>query len=96
LISLLGSGFFGLNSEHRNSVFSQIHEIVFHGQGGYTYNDVYDMPIWLRRFTFNKIKDFYDKRNEEEEKAMKKAKGMQQAKIHRPDIKPDYTAKTSK
>ena len=54
------------------------------------------MPIWLRRFTFNKIKDFYDKRNEEEEKAMKKAKGMQQAKIHRPDIKPDYTAKTSK
>lgn len=54
------------------------------------------MPIWLRRFTFNKIKDFYDKRSEAEEAAMKKARGVQKAKIYKPDIKPSYNAKTSK
>lgn len=54
------------------------------------------MPIWLRRFTFTKIKDFFEKKNEAEEAAMKKARGVQKAKIHKPDIKPSYNAKTSK
>ena len=43
------------------ALFNQIHEIVFHGQGGYDYDTVYNMPIWLRKFTFNKIKEWYDK-----------------------------------
>lgn len=55
--------FFGLTSEYRASVFSQIHEIVFNGQGGYDYETVYNMPIWLRRFTFQKLKDHYDEVN---------------------------------
>jgi len=59
--------FFGLtfsnSSEFRLSIFSQIHEIVFHGQGGYDYNTIYNMPIWLRNYTFHKIKDFYEKKN---------------------------------
>ena len=88
--------FFGLTPDYRQSVFNQIHEIVFHGNGGYTWTDVYNMPIWLRRFTFSKIKDFYDQKNEAEEKAMKKAKGMQQGKILKPDINPSYTTKASK
>ena len=41
-----------------------IHEIVFHGNGGYDYNTVYNMPIWLRKFTFKKIQDHFDKANE--------------------------------
>jgi hypothetical protein len=45
------------------ALFSQIHEIIFHGQGGYDYETVYNMPIWLRKFTFNKIKEWYDKSN---------------------------------
>jgi hypothetical protein len=42
-----------------------IHEIVFHGKGGYDYDTIYNMPIWLRTFTFNKILDFYKKEQEE-------------------------------
>jgi hypothetical protein len=57
----LGLTFFGLTSEYRASIFSQIHEILFWGQGGYDYNVVYNMPIWLRRFTFNKLRLHYDK-----------------------------------
>ena len=56
--------FFGLTFDNapqqRNSLFKQIHEIVFHGKGGYDWNTVYNMPIWLRRFTFNEIQKHYD------------------------------------
>ena len=59
--------FFGLTQPYRLSVFSQIHEIVFHGKGGYTWTDVYNMPLWLRKFTFEKIKEFYEKEKDEKE-----------------------------
>jgi hypothetical protein len=63
-ISQLGLTFFGLTSDIapqvRASLFSQIHQIVFHGNGGYDWHTIYDMPIWLRRFTFNEIKRHYD------------------------------------
>jgi len=63
----LDLGFFGLTSEVapqvRANLFTQIHEIVFHGQGGYDWDTVYNMPIWLRKFTFKKIQDWYDKQN---------------------------------
>ena len=56
--------FFGLTSNNvssfRLSIFNQIHEIVFHGKGGYDYNTIYNMPIWLREYTFHKLKDFYN------------------------------------
>jgi hypothetical protein len=62
-ISQLGLAFFGLTYETapqtRAAIFTQIHEIVFHGKGGYDWNTIYNMPIWLRRFTFSKIQDFY-------------------------------------
>ena len=37
-----------------------MHEIVFHGKGGYDWETVYNMPIWLRNFTFNKMKEWFD------------------------------------
>ena len=71
-----------------------IHEIVYHGNGGYDWETVYNMPIWLRTFTFNKIKDFVDKRAEEEEKAMRQAQGVQQLTPENQVITPpDYIAK---
>jgi hypothetical protein len=63
--------FFGLTydiaPEARNSLFRQIHQIVFHGNGGYDWHTIYNMPIWLRKFTFNEIQNHYD----EEKKQMK-------------------------
>ena len=62
--------FFGLTFEIapqvRANIFTQIHEIVFHGHGGYDWETVYNMPIWLRKFTFNKIKEFYDNQNKQQ------------------------------
>ena len=66
--SLLGLAFFGLTSDNtpqaRAFLFNQIHQIVFHGNGGYDWNTVYNMPLWLRRWTFNEIKKFYEEEKE--------------------------------
>ena len=67
-ISQLGLAFFGLTSktvpQYRAGVFKQIHEIVFHGNGGYDWYTVYNMPLWLRKFTFNEIKTYHEKQND--------------------------------
>lgn len=56
-------------SQTRVAIFTQIHEICFHGKGGYDWNTVYNMPIWLRKFTFNKINEYYVEKNRQIEEA---------------------------
>lgn len=64
----LGLTFFGLTIDtilqSRTAIFKQIHQIVFHGNGGYDWHTVYNMPIWLRRFTFNEIRKHFEEENE--------------------------------
>jgi hypothetical protein len=93
-----GLAFFTLPPEYRGHLFKQIHEIVFHGKGGYDWDTVYNMPIWLRRFTFNSIKDYYDKEKEEYDKAANKQQTPDQlAKLAKPPTaKPTYTTKAPK
>ena len=68
LVFQLDLTFFGLTStnaaEFRLYLFNQIHQIVFHGKGGYDWNTVYNMPIWLRKYTFSEIKKYYDDEKE--------------------------------
>lgn len=70
------STFYTLSSkeaaEYRRNIFKQIHEIVFHGKGGYTWPDVYDMPTWLRNWTFNEINIFYKEQNKQVQSAQGK------------------------
>ena len=73
----LGLSFFGLTSDTaavvRANLFTQIHEICFHGKGGFDWPTVYAMPRWLRQFTFNKINEFYQKEVEAHENASKRS-----------------------
>jgi len=77
----LGSAFFGLTSDNapqaRATLFKQIHEIVFYGKGGYDWNTIYNMPIWLRRFTFIEIQNFYKEEKESIENKSSSGKGKQ-------------------
>jgi hypothetical protein len=81
-------------------MYSQIHEIVFHGKGGYTWLDIYNMPLWLRRFTFEKIKEFYEKEKEEYEKQQNQLSNKSPNKeVARPNITPKpntYSTKAAK
>jgi len=80
-------------------VFSQIHEIVFHGNGGYDWNTIYNMPIWLRKFTFEKLREYYEKQKEETEKQQNLLNNSSPKDIARPNIapkNPTYIAKAPK
>ena len=74
--SQLVQAFFILTSEevirYRKNLFTQIHEIVFHGQGGYDWETVYNMPVWLRKFTFDQINTFYSKKQQQQQEQQPK------------------------
>jgi len=71
----LGLDFFGLTLEnsqiYRKNLFTQIHNIVFHGNGGYDWFTIYNMPIWLRKFTFHEINEYNKNQNKKAEEASK-------------------------
>lgn len=88
----MGSRFFGLRPENKLYIFSEIHELVFHGGGGFTYDIVYNMPIWLRKYHLRRIKDWFDKQNPQQE-----SKPPPSDKPLGPGVKSmkNYTGKTS-
>ena len=83
-------GFFGLTQEYRVNLFTTLHDLVFHSGGGYDYYTVYNMPIWLRQFTVNKIVEF----RQEEKKAMDSAqKGDNSTSANMGDPLPEHMKK---
>ena len=76
--------FFGLTPQYRKFIFDQIHDLVFHGGGGFKHSEVYNMPVLLRNFHIQKISEWNKKQNEQMEKAQK---GNRQE-IQRPKISP--------
>lgn len=81
---------------------------MFHGNGGYDFHTIYNMPIWLRNFTFNKMKEYFEKQNQEMKKAQAGSSQSstvigEDGKVKSPDFlkstsksQPTYTAKASK
>jgi len=54
------------------------------------------MALWLRRTTFNLIKEHYDKEKEEYDKQQNMLNNKGKNEITRPNISPDYIAKAPK
>ena len=48
-----------------------MHDLVFHGGGGFQHSEVYNMPTWLRRFHIQKINEYNKQQNDEMEKSQK-------------------------
>lgn len=82
--------FFGLTPVYRNILWTQIHDLVYHGGGGFIHSEVYNMPIWLRKFHIQSINNF----NKKEQEAREKSQGqsnMGDGKVARPNINPSST-----
>lgn len=45
-------------------MFTQINEIVFYGKGGYDFDTVYNLPIWLRNFIYHEMVESYSREAE--------------------------------
>jgi hypothetical protein len=53
--------------------------LIYHGNGGFNFSDVYNMPIWARKFYINRIIEFKDEQNKQFDK--------QKQTVERPNIK---------
>lgn len=54
-------------------VHSEVFDLVYHGKGGFSWNDVYNLPVFLRRFYIKKvIKALEDKADAIEKERNKK------------------------
>lgn len=54
-------------------VYKEVHELTYHGGGGFTYSEVYNMPIHLRRYSIKQITDYLEAKKKAQEEAQKEA-----------------------
>ncbi len=71
--------FFGLTQNYRVHLHDQVFDLVYHGKG-FTYHEVYNMPVYLRHFYVRKIQHIYSEQNKAREKSMREAKSKQSKK----------------
>ena len=69
--------FFGLGAQDRPLLHSEIFSLCYYGNGGFTHEQVYNMPIYLRRFYLKSIQSAVDKENEEIKKVQNKPNSTQ-------------------
>lgn len=47
-------------------VFEEIHEICFFSNGAYSFNEIYNIPIYIRKFLRSELIDYYNKKKPSE------------------------------
>ena len=62
--------FFGLTPQYKTDLHEQIFQIIFYSKGGFTFTEVYDLPVYLRRFYYKRLVTQYEKEKQEHDKAM--------------------------
>lgn len=71
----------------RLKLFEHIHQIVFYGKGGYDFDTVYNLPIWLRHFIYKKLEEHYEREAEAVEDAKAgKSPATKPKNIRKPDF----------
>ena len=76
-----GLNFFGQPPENRAAIHEELFNIAYYGNG-FSHNELYNMPVPLRRFYAQKLVDA----KKEESNRIKKASQPNQNQIQRPGI----------
>jgi hypothetical protein len=63
--------FFGLTPEYKLGMHGEIFSLCYHGKGGFTWDEVYNLPIYLRRFYIQQINKAIESQNKAESAASK-------------------------
>jgi hypothetical protein len=75
--------FFGLSPSYKPILHTEIFNLVYYGKGGYTWDAVYDFPIWLRKFYIRLINETLQKQNK-----ASKQNSTKPPVVQRPNIRP--------
>ena len=62
------STFFGLGSDYRPVLHKQIFQLCYNSKGGFTFTDVYELPVYLRIYYFRLLDEQLKAEAEEMEK----------------------------
>jgi hypothetical protein len=71
----------------------EVHDLVYHGGGGFIYGEVWSMPIMTRKYHIRKINEFLQKKAEAEEKAMRGSNTMDAKSYAKSAQVPDFASK---
>lgn len=66
---------------------NQLFEMVYYGKG-FSWSELYDMPIWLRKFYYKKTIEALERHKKEKETASKNPKPVKR--IDKPSIGPKH------
>jgi hypothetical protein len=77
---------------------NEIFELVTYGGGGYTWQDVYNMPTQVRKFNLKRLIQDKEAQAEAQKKANTKGQSMTMKDLvnNSSGKKPDYTSKASR
>ena len=85
-----GLTFFGLTLNSaptfRINLFNHIHQIVFNSNGGYNFETVYNLPIWLRKYIFSEMDKYYKNINKPPEEKDKTTLVGSDGKVNVPEF----------
>lgn len=66
--------FFGLEPDYRLGLHEEIFSLCYYGRGGFSWNEVYNLPIHLRRFYISQVKNAIEQKNKAEQAEISKQK----------------------
>tara|TARA_R110000772_G_scaffold140056_1_gene249184 strand:+ start:255 stop:458 length:204 start_codon:yes stop_codon:yes gene_type:complete len=64
---------------------------VYHGGGGFIHSEIYNMPIWMRRYHIQKINEYNKEQNEKQEEAKRGNSSSPSSGPVGPNINPSST-----
>ena len=73
----LGLTFFGQPASNRPAIHEEVFSLSYYGKGGFSHQEVYNMPIPLRRFYIQQIVKAVDEEKKSMDKAQKGDSGVQ-------------------
>ena len=68
-----------------------MHDLVYHGGGGFIHSEVYNMPTWMRQFHLKKINQFLKEQSEQQKKHNQQQSSSSKKKVQGPNVKPSST-----
>ena len=67
-----------MSAKHKPQIHEEIFQIIYFGQG-FTHSDVYNMPVYLRKFYYKQLLDVKKKESDEVKKSQQKSKSLKPA-----------------
>ena len=60
--------------EYKPEIHEQIFQLILHSKGGFTFGEVYNLPVYLRLFYLKRLESYYKEEAKEIKKEIAQAK----------------------